>query len=82
MPAVALALVLAALTALASPVAGAFLALAGARRAAPRAGARRSRWRVAIAALAPVALLELAFPEGGYEPFAPRPSSRRSRRCS
>ena len=57
------------LTALASPVAGAFLALAflawalaGPRRAWPGA--------LALAALAPIALLTLAFPEGGAQPFA------------
>jgi hypothetical protein len=56
------------LTALASPVAGAFLALAflawalaGPRRAWPSA--------LALAALAPIGLLTLAFPEGGAQPF-------------
>jgi hypothetical protein len=63
-----LALALSVLTSLASPVAGAFLALAfltwalaGPRRAWPGA--------LAVAALAPVALLALAFPEGGAQPF-------------
>jgi hypothetical protein len=54
-------------TALASPVAALFLALAG---AAYWLGARR--WvglAVAVAALAPVVLLAVAFPEGGNEPF-------------
>jgi hypothetical protein len=92
----ALALALAPLTALASPVAGAFLALAAlawALAARPRAaglrsparrsscgppdvaaGARRPlspAWRLALAvgALTPIALLALAFPEGGSQPF-------------
>ena len=62
------ALALSVLTALASPVAGAFLALAfltwalaGPRRAWP--------WALTVAALAPIALLSLAFPEGGTQPF-------------
>jgi hypothetical protein len=86
---------LALLTSLASPVAGAFLALAGVayalagvgsqalrkrglgRRLAPvgRTEAARSQvWRglaIAAAALAPIAVFALVFPEGGYEPFAP-----------
>jgi hypothetical protein len=63
------ALALSVLTALASPVAGAFLALAflawalaGPRRAWPGA--------LVLAALVPIALLTLAFPEGGAQPFA------------
>jgi hypothetical protein len=64
----ALTLVLSVLTALASPVAGAFLALAFLAWAL--AGPARSRPLVlTIAALAPVALLTLAFPEGGTQPF-------------
>ncbi len=65
------ALALAAVTALASPVAAAFLALAavawalGAARAADRAGPAA----LAASALAPVALLTIAFPEGGTQPF-------------
>jgi len=61
------AVALAFVTALASPVAALFLALAG---GAYWLGARRQLglW-VAVAALAPVALLALAFPEGGSEPF-------------
>jgi hypothetical protein len=78
---------------LASPVAGAFLALAGAAAALPAYRARsehpsigpradpgaarpRERYRsfdgvwLAAASLAPIALLAVAFPEGGYEPFA------------
>jgi hypothetical protein len=90
------ALALAVLTSLASPVAGAFLALAGVadalasagweRRAATGPGAgrphaqHRNRDRrpearrglaLAAAALTPVVVLALAFPEGGWEPFAP-----------
>lgn len=64
----AAALVLAALCALASPVAGAFLALAAVAWAfhhrAPSFPAA-----LAAAALAPIALLVLAFPEGGNQPF-------------
>ncbi len=63
-----LALVLSVLTAAASPVAGAFLglaflawALAGPERAWPLA--------LTVAALAPVALLTIVFPEGGTQPF-------------
>jgi hypothetical protein len=63
-----LALGLAALTSVASPVAGAFLALAGLAYAA--ADVRRGLALVA-AALAPILVLNLAYPEGGYEPFAP-----------
>ncbi|MGO9319738.1 MAG: hypothetical protein ACLQBY_02885 [Solirubrobacteraceae bacterium] len=65
----ALALALSVLTALASPVAGAFLALAflawalsGPARAWPAA--------LTVAALVPIGLLALAFPEGGTQPFA------------
>lgn len=63
------ALVLAALCAFASPVAGAFLALA----ALAWALALRPGWLaiwLALLALAPIALLGLAFPEGGTQPFA------------
>jgi hypothetical protein len=79
------ALVLAVLTTLASPVAGAFLALAalawalaglrrgtGAGSPAPAPGRDGSvAWRAALAAaaLAPTALLALLFPEGGSQPF-------------
>jgi hypothetical protein len=64
----ALALVLSVLTALASPVAGAFLALAFLAWAL--AGPARG-WPVALtlAALAPITVLTLAFPEGGTQPF-------------
>jgi MFS family permease len=62
------ALALAVLSALASPVAGAFLALAA--LAWVLAGdARGVGLALAGAALASVALLELAFPEGGTQPF-------------
>jgi len=63
----ALALLLALVTALASPVAALFLALAGA--ALWLGTRRRLGLAVAVAAMAPVALLALAFPEGGTEPF-------------
>lgn len=101
-----LALMLTLVTSVASPVAGAFLALVflawglslwfdrfghDARRPATPAGAnetampraRARAWAAAeqrpwpwplaltLAALAPIAVLSLAFPEGGYEPFAP-----------
>ena len=81
----ATATALALLTSLASPVAGAFLALCGlayALSTAPGAHDRRpddarARWRprprglaVAAAALAPIGALALAFPEGGWEPFS------------
>lgn len=66
-PALALALVLAVVTALASPVAALFLALAGTAYAL---GERQARGlAVAGAAMAPVAVLAVAFPEGGVEPF-------------
>ncbi len=62
-------LVLALLTSLASPVAGAFLALGGVAWALT--GQVRRGIALAAAALAPIVLFALAFPEGGYEPFAP-----------
>jgi hypothetical protein len=63
-----LAIVLALLCSLASPVAGAFLALAFLARclAAP---ARAWPAALTAAALAPIVLLTLAFPEGGSQPF-------------
>jgi hypothetical protein len=94
----AVALGLALLTSLASPVAGAFLALAGVADAlaggwerqgdgsgvgvdiGARAHGDDSRSRgmgpgrglaLAGAALIPIVVLALAFPEGGWEPFAP-----------
>jgi hypothetical protein len=62
------ALALAVLTSIASPVAGSFLALAGLAYAV--ADARRGLG-LAGAALAPILVLTVAYPEGGYEPFAP-----------
>ncbi len=75
------AIVLSIVTSAASPVAGAFLALAGvavalsARVGGPveSTGRRRSSAPgilAALAALASILLLAIAFPEGGYEPFA------------
>jgi hypothetical protein len=64
-----LAAAVAFLTALASPVAALFAALAGAAYAL--GGHKRvAGLAVVIAALAPVALLAIAFPEGGTFPFA------------
>jgi hypothetical protein len=69
----ALALALAALCALASPVAGAFLALAALAWAIaahpPLARIRAWRSSLALVALGPAALLALLFPEGGSQPF-------------
>lgn len=63
------AAVLGVLTPLASPVAGAFLALAGATWAV---GSRRRRGLLlAAAGVAPVVALVVVFPEGGTEPFVP-----------
>jgi hypothetical protein len=87
----ALGLALAVLTSVASPIAGAFLALAGLGDALAEGGRfgggeekgepneRSSRTpalgrrglALAAAALAPIAILTVAFPEGGWEPFAP-----------
>lgn len=67
----AVAFALAALSALASPVAGAFLALAALAWALARSDARRLALGIAVAALAPIALLAIAFPEGGSQPFVP-----------
>jgi hypothetical protein len=75
------AVVLSIVTAAASPVAGAFLALAGvavalsARGGGPMESTGRRRSSApsilaALAALASILLLAIAFPEGGYEPFA------------
>jgi hypothetical protein len=69
------ALTLAALTSLASPVAGAFLGLAGLAVALahhqPEARAPRRRGAaLCAAALIPVLVLGIAYPDGGYEPFA------------
>jgi hypothetical protein len=64
----ALALVLAVLCALASPVAGAFLALAGLAWAIV-GGPRAPAVGLTVLALAPIALLSFVFPEGGTQPF-------------
>jgi hypothetical protein len=85
----ALALALAMLTSAASPVAGAFLALAGVagwlgglpKTARPPRAGGASLWghrkgydsrclALAVAALTPILVLSIAYPEGGYEPFA------------
>jgi hypothetical protein len=79
----ALALGLAVLTSVASPVAGAFLALVGLALAlaalfAPESARSdelsrrdaRNGFALATAALTPVLVLSLAYPDGGYEPFA------------
>ncbi len=71
-----LAGVLAVTTALASPVAALFAALAGAACALGGWLANRDRWAVmagsgvVAGALLPVLALSVAFPEGGTEPFA------------
>jgi hypothetical protein len=67
----ALALLLAVLCAVASPVAGAFLALAALAWALAQrsAGGRWLPLALALAALAPIAALALVFPEGGTQPF-------------
>jgi hypothetical protein len=67
---IALALPLAALTSAASPVAGAFLALAGLAWAAGVKRGPRYGLVLAAAALTPILVLSLAYPDGGYEPFA------------
>lgn len=63
----ALAVTLAAVCAIASPVAGLFLALAGVAHFL--AGARRDGAWITAAAIVPPVLLSVAFPEGGHEPF-------------
>jgi hypothetical protein len=67
------ALLLAVLCAVASPVAGAFLALAGLAWALTSCAANGwpRGWPVlfTLAAIAPIALLTLVFPEGGTQPF-------------
>jgi len=60
------ALVLAVACGLASPVAGLFLALAALAWAL---AGRRSAALLMLAALAPIAVLSVAFPEGGSQPF-------------
>ncbi len=61
------ALVLAVLTSIASPVAGAFLGLAG---LAYIATDRRHGLALCATALIPILVLGIAYPDGGYEPFA------------
>ncbi len=63
----ALAALLAAGASLASPVAGLFVALAGA--ALWLAGERRRGALLAIGSLIPIVVLNVAFPTGGVEPF-------------
>ncbi|HYM55530.1 MAG TPA: hypothetical protein VES97_09220 [Solirubrobacteraceae bacterium] len=63
------ALALAPVTSLASPVAGAFLALAFLAWALADRERRGRAGGLTVAALAPIALLTLAFPEGGTQPF-------------
>jgi hypothetical protein len=63
----AAAAALAVLTALTSPVAGLFVALAGAALAL--AGERRTGLGVALGGVVPTVVLNLAFPVGGTEPF-------------
>jgi hypothetical protein len=63
------ALGLAVATALASPLAGAFLGLV-ALAGWPGGPSRPRRAGLAAAALAPVGVLAVAFPAGGFEPFA------------
>jgi hypothetical protein len=71
-----LALLLAAATPLGSPVAGAFLVLAGAawaigESASPRAAIRHVGAALGAAAAGTWAVLAIGFPEGGTEPFSP-----------
>jgi hypothetical protein len=71
-----LAILFGVLTALSSPVAALFAATAGVAYAVGsylderRAGAAAAGLGLAAAALVPVGALAIAFPEGGYEPFA------------
>jgi hypothetical protein len=70
----ALALALALVTSLASPVAGVFLALVAVAYALanPRLRRRRAQRGLTLAAmaLAPIAILDIAYPDGGWEPFS------------
>ncbi|MEY2570796.1 MAG: hypothetical protein QOE63_1146 [Acidimicrobiaceae bacterium] len=65
-----LAVVLAVLTPLGSPVAGVFLALAGAAWWLSSRSVHRTGLWVAVGAVAPIGALALAFPEGGRFPFS------------
>ncbi|MFP5363841.1 MAG: hypothetical protein ACLGI5_14045 [Thermoleophilia bacterium] len=63
---------LGAVTTLASPVAGLFVALAAvAWGAADRGGRGVAAAAIAVAAIAPSAIMLLLFPQGGSEPFVP-----------
>jgi hypothetical protein len=64
-----LAAALAVLATLSSPVAGAFLALAGVAYALADKGHRRDGVLIAAGGLAPPLVLAVTFPEGGYHPF-------------
>jgi hypothetical protein len=67
----ALAVFLAVLSPLGSPVAGAFLTLAAVAVALTSArGERRGALLVAAGGIVPTLLLVLAFPEGGHQPYA------------
>ncbi len=68
-PQVAVALAL--LCGAGSPVAAAFLALAGAAIALTHPAGRRGAVAVAVVALGTVAALAIAFPEGGRQPMSP-----------
>src|SRR5205814_6193851 len=67
---VAIAFVLAVASALSSPIAGLFVTLAAVAVALSAREWRRAGLAVAAAALLPPVALSLAFPEGGWEPFA------------
>ncbi|HEX6652109.1 MAG TPA: hypothetical protein VF072_05150 [Thermoleophilaceae bacterium] len=64
-----LAVALAVLSPLASPVAGVFTAMGGLAYAAGAPGRARIALAVALGGLVPVAFLSVAFPEGGWAPF-------------
>jgi hypothetical protein len=63
-----LAVALAVLCGLTSPVAAVFLALAGAATAI--ADRRRAGYAIALGALVPVVAIQVAFPEGGQQPYS------------
>jgi hypothetical protein len=67
---VGVAFALALLCTLASPVAGFFLALVGLAVALTQRASRAAGAALLAGAALPVLVLSLAFPEGGYEPFA------------
>jgi len=66
-----IAVALAVLCGAGSPVAAAFLGLAGAALALTHAAGRRAALAVAGASLGTIAALALAFPEGGRQPMSP-----------